>query len=32
MRGCSLFLDGEPVVVDGDIVVDELRAGAEVTA
>jgi 2,5-dihydroxypyridine 5,6-dioxygenase len=25
LRGCSLFLDDQPVVVDGDIVVDELR-------
>jgi 2,5-dihydroxypyridine 5,6-dioxygenase len=25
MRGCSLFLDDEPVVVDGDIVIDEMR-------
>jgi 2,5-dihydroxypyridine 5,6-dioxygenase len=25
MRGCSLFLDERPVVVDGDIVIDELR-------
>jgi 2,5-dihydroxypyridine 5,6-dioxygenase len=28
LRGCSLFLDGEPVLVDGDIVVDELRETA----
>jgi 2,5-dihydroxypyridine 5,6-dioxygenase len=27
MRGCSLFLDDRPVIVDGDIVVDEMRAG-----
>jgi 2,5-dihydroxypyridine 5,6-dioxygenase len=26
MRGCSLFLDDEPIVVDGDIVVDEMKA------
>ncbi|QKW33181.1 leucyl aminopeptidase [Actinomadura sp. NAK00032] len=26
MRGCSLFLDEEPVVVDGDIAVPDLRA------
>jgi 2,5-dihydroxypyridine 5,6-dioxygenase len=32
MRGASLFLDGEPVVVDGDVVVDELRAGAGAAA
>ncbi|MBB6350558.1 leucyl aminopeptidase [Nonomuraea muscovyensis] len=25
MRGCSLFLDDEPVVVDGDVVVSEMR-------
>lgn len=25
MHGCSLFLDDEPVVIDGDIVVPELR-------
>ena len=23
MRNCSLYLDDEPIVVDGDIVVDE---------
>ncbi|MGW7260838.1 leucyl aminopeptidase [Streptomyces sp. NPDC054834] len=28
MRGCSLFLDGEPVVVDGDVVVPEMRPAA----
>jgi 2,5-dihydroxypyridine 5,6-dioxygenase len=28
MRNCSLFLDDEPVVVDGDIVVDDLKARA----
>lgn len=28
MRGCSLFLDDRPVVVDGDLVVDELRPAA----
>jgi len=26
MRGCSVFLDDEPVLVDGDLVVDDLRA------
>jgi 2,5-dihydroxypyridine 5,6-dioxygenase len=26
MRGCSLFLDGEPIVLDGDIAVDEMKA------
>ena len=26
MRNCSLYLDGEPIVVDGDIVVDVLKA------
>ena len=25
MRDCSLFLDGEPVVIDGDIVVKEIQ-------
>jgi 2,5-dihydroxypyridine 5,6-dioxygenase len=25
MRGCSLFLDGEPIVRDGDVVVPEMR-------
>lgn len=25
MRGCSLFLDDEPIVIDGDIVVKELQ-------
>ena len=25
MRGCSLFLDDEPVVLDGDVVVKEMR-------
>jgi 2,5-dihydroxypyridine 5,6-dioxygenase len=30
MRNCSLFLDDEPVVIDGDIVVDELRADVPV--
>ncbi|MDW5595027.1 2,5-dihydroxypyridine 5,6-dioxygenase [Conexibacter stalactiti] len=28
MRNCSLFLDGRPIVVDGDIVVDELKVTA----
>jgi 2,5-dihydroxypyridine 5,6-dioxygenase len=27
MRGCSLFLDDEPVVIDGDVVVKEMRPG-----
>jgi 2,5-dihydroxypyridine 5,6-dioxygenase len=27
MRGCSLFLDDRPIIVDGDMVVDELRPG-----
>jgi 2,5-dihydroxypyridine 5,6-dioxygenase len=27
MRSCSVYLDGEPVVVDGDIVVDDLATG-----
>jgi 2,5-dihydroxypyridine 5,6-dioxygenase len=26
MRNCSLFLDDEPIVVDGDLVVSELKA------
>jgi 2,5-dihydroxypyridine 5,6-dioxygenase len=26
MRGCSLFLDDEPILIDGDIVVDEMKA------
>ncbi|MDB5728151.1 MAG: leucyl aminopeptidase [Noviherbaspirillum sp.] len=26
LRGCSLYLDGEPVVVAGDIIPDDLRA------
>jgi 2,5-dihydroxypyridine 5,6-dioxygenase len=26
MRGCSLYLDDEPIVVDGDIVVEEMQA------
>ncbi|MBE7198182.1 MAG: leucyl aminopeptidase, partial [Parafilimonas terrae] len=25
MRNCSLFLDDEPVVIDGDIVVKEIQ-------
>ena len=25
MRGCSLFLDDEPIVVDGDVVIREMR-------
>jgi len=25
LRGCSLFLDDEPIVVDGDVVVKEMR-------
>lgn len=28
MRGCTLYLDGEPVVADGDIVVSEMRPQA----
>lgn len=27
MRGCSLFLDDEPIVMDGDVVIKEMRAG-----
>jgi hypothetical protein len=26
MRGCSLWLDGKPIVEGGKIVVDEMRA------
>lgn len=26
MRNCTLYLDDEPIVVDGDIVVDEMKA------
>lgn len=32
MRNCSLYLDDAPIVVDGDIVVDELKASAPVRA
>jgi 2,5-dihydroxypyridine 5,6-dioxygenase len=28
MRNCSLYLDDEPIVVDGDIVVDEFKASS----
>jgi hypothetical protein len=28
MRGCSLSLDDRPVIVDGDVVVDEMRPAA----
>jgi 2,5-dihydroxypyridine 5,6-dioxygenase len=28
MQGCSLFLDDEPIVLDGDIVVEEMKATA----
>jgi 2,5-dihydroxypyridine 5,6-dioxygenase len=31
MRNCSLYLDDEPVVIDGDIVVDELKATRNAT-
>jgi hypothetical protein len=27
MRNCSLFLDDRPVIVDGEIAVDAMRAG-----
>src|SRR5438874_5807755 len=27
MRGCSLFLDDRPVIVDGEVVVEEMRPG-----
>jgi 2,5-dihydroxypyridine 5,6-dioxygenase len=26
MRGCSLYLDERPIVIDGDVVVDEMKA------
>jgi 2,5-dihydroxypyridine 5,6-dioxygenase len=32
MRGCSLFLDDEPIVKDGDIVVDEMKVPSFVPA
>jgi 2,5-dihydroxypyridine 5,6-dioxygenase len=32
MRGCSLFLDDRPVIVDGDIVVDAMRPGGVLSA
>jgi 2,5-dihydroxypyridine 5,6-dioxygenase len=32
MRNCSLFLDDTPIVVDGDIVVDDLKARAPARA
>jgi hypothetical protein len=32
MRGCTLYLDGEPVLVDGDIVVDEMRVARTAAA
>lgn len=28
MRNCSLYLDGEPILQDGDVVVDELKSPA----
>jgi 2,5-dihydroxypyridine 5,6-dioxygenase len=31
MRNCSLYLDGEPIVVDGEIVVDVLKADEPVS-
>ena len=31
MRGCSLFLDDEPIVVDGDVVVDDMSVPGFVT-
>jgi 2,5-dihydroxypyridine 5,6-dioxygenase len=30
MRNCTLYLDDEPIVVDGDVVVDALKAGDRV--
>ena len=32
MRNCSLYLDEEPIVVDGDIVVEEMKAPSLVKA
>ena len=32
MRNCSLYLDDEPIVVDGDIVVPEMQAPGLVRA
>jgi 2,5-dihydroxypyridine 5,6-dioxygenase len=32
MRGCTLYLDDEPIVVDGDIVVEELKAPGRAAA
>jgi 2,5-dihydroxypyridine 5,6-dioxygenase len=32
MRNCSLFLDDEPIVVDGDIVVEGVKAPGQVKA
>jgi 2,5-dihydroxypyridine 5,6-dioxygenase len=32
MRNCSLFLDDQPIVVDGEIVVEEMKARALVRA
>ena len=26
MKGCSLYLDGEPILIDGDVVVEEMKA------
>jgi hypothetical protein len=28
MRGCSLYLDDAPVIVDGDVVVEAMRPAA----
>jgi hypothetical protein len=27
MRGCSLYLDERPVIVDGEVVVESMRPG-----
>jgi 2,5-dihydroxypyridine 5,6-dioxygenase len=32
MRNCSLFLDDRPVIVDGDVVIDAMRAGGVAAA
>jgi 2,5-dihydroxypyridine 5,6-dioxygenase len=32
MRNCSLYLDDQPIVIDGDIVVDEMKARTPIKA
>ena len=29
MRNCTLYLDEQPVIVDGDVVVDSMRDAAQ---